>query len=125
MTEEEFYRESWMTDAQWECCSFIGRIVGGFHCLNGKPKSCGDGITINLPDGRWATFDFSLLTQLVFAAHRECFRVEIASSGPGRLKFFVHKRSGRTGSMYERHPDLEEAIDLHGFSRDAEKERGR
>lgn len=104
------YRLPWMTDDQWECFDFIAWNLGGFHHVRGKPKPCGTGIEINLPSGRWATFDFSSLTRLVVSAHDRCIRVEIDSSGPRLLKFVIHKRHSREGKMHKRHPTIEDAI---------------
>lgn len=63
------------------------------------------------PFGGLSTFDSDVLTRLVIMAHDECVRVEIDSSGPGRVKIRLHARKRRTGGpFFERHNTLETAI---------------
>lgn len=58
-----------------------------------------------------ATFDADTLTRIVFAAHDWCVRIEFANGGPRRVKLRVHPRHARDGSMHERHPTLQAAVD--------------
>jgi len=60
-----------------------------------------------------STFDWDVLTRLVFAAHDACVRVEIAPSGPGRVKIMLWARNTRTGGFARRHPTLGEAVEEH------------
>lgn len=64
--------------------------------------------------GSFATYDDDRLTRLVISAHRHCVRAEVAPSGPGMIKIYIHRRKGRTGRMHERHPTIEQAIADHG-----------
>lgn len=65
---------------------------------------------------RWAgslsTFDFNELTRLVFLAHDRCIRVEIQPQSNRYLKLLFHPRKSRDGRMTERHPNLEQAVEL-------------
>jgi len=110
MTNEERYREDWMTDDQWECANMVADLQYGFHHITGKIKPCGSGIKVSLHNLRAATFDFDGLTRLVVMAHDRCIRAEITPSSPCRLGLLLHKRKGRDGAMHNRHPDLETAI---------------
>ena len=110
---EKWHRKEWMSDDQWECSEFLAEVVFGFHHLRAKIKPFGAGIEWNPSSSCWATFDSAGLTRLVFLAHDRCIRVEIHSSGPGRIRITAFKRKGREGSMFEKHPTLEQAIDAH------------
>lgn len=110
MSDENYYRESWMSGDQWECAEMFARVRGGFHHLSGKFKECGRGIEINEFYGSWATFDGSDLTRLVIRSHDHMIRTSIHPSGPGRLKFTMFKRHSRDGGVSERHPTIEDAI---------------
>lgn len=57
-----------------------------------------------------STFDSNFITRFVFACHAYCVRGGIGPSGPGMIKLRLHARHTRTGSITERHPDMEEAI---------------
>jgi hypothetical protein len=58
-----------------------------------------------------ATYDSDELTRLVFAAHDECIRASVVSSGPNMVKIRLHNRTVRTGgSFWTRHPTIEDAI---------------
>ena len=100
-------REDWMTEAQWEAAQFVAAVYRGFHHVHGKFKPAGRGIEVNVFAGI-STYDFDILTRAVVMAHDKCMRLEVASSGPNKLKLYVHKRQ-REGSMFERHPTLEDA----------------
>jgi hypothetical protein len=106
----EFYREDWMTDAQWECACLFADLVGGFHHVSDKFKpSYIDGVEINTRQ-TFATFDCDGLTRLVVLAHDRCIRVEICSSGPGRIRLMIHKRDPNGKHLWARHPKLMDAI---------------
>lgn len=57
-----------------------------------------------------ASWDFNQLTRLVIGAHDECIRVEVEPHGFGYLKINMWPRKGRDGTMFERHPSIEDAI---------------
>jgi hypothetical protein len=106
-------REPWMTNDQWECAQLFADVVGGFHHVTGEFKAFGEGIAVSDTHGRWATFDYDRLTRLVVLAHDRMIRVDLVPSGPGRVGFTFWKRHTREGSMFERHPTMEQAIAMH------------
>lgn len=56
-----------------------------------------------------STYDFSLLSALVFASHDHAIRVEISPMSNRTMQFLFHGRQ-RGGSGWEHHPKLEEAV---------------
>ncbi len=86
----------------------LGEVYNGLHHLPNKLKDRGHYFELN-HYGDLATFDFSQLTTLVFAAHRYCVRVSVNSSGRGLVKLLFHDRN-REGGMSQRHPSLEDAV---------------
>lgn len=70
--------------------------------------------------GRWevntsgdlSTFDFDGLTRLVISAHDQCIRASVRSSGPRMVKIILHERKGRDGNMSQRHPTIEQAMEV-------------
>ena len=63
------------------------------------------------------TYDYSILTNLVFAAHDFCCRISIEFVSKLNVKITVSRRT-RSGGISERHPTLAEAIE---FFRDDHK----
>lgn len=57
-----------------------------------------------------ATFDFAGLTRLVVGAHDKCIRIEIEPCNMQRIAITMFPRRGREGSLFERHPTIEDAI---------------
>lgn len=99
-----------MTPDQRECYALFCDLVFGEHHLHGKVKGCGAGLLWNARIHNLATFDFDGLTRLVVLSHDRCIRTEIIPSGPGMIGITAYKRHKREGSMYERHPTMEESI---------------
>lgn len=99
-----------MTEAQRECFGLLCEVFHGEHHAPDRIYAFGRGIKCSAESHRLSTFDFDYLTRLVVLAHDRCVRVEIVSSAPGRVGLVLHKRAGRDGSSYERHPTIEEAI---------------
>ena len=100
----------WATDDQWQCCLMIFDIIGGEHHLTGKIKEWGTGICYNTRNHSLATFDYNLLTKIVFMSHDRMIRFGIEPSGPGMLKWCLWKRHKRQGSLFERHPTIKTAL---------------
>ena len=112
MTDDErTYRKAWMSDGQWLAACLLADVYRGFHHIrDGRQiKPFGYGIEMSVSSDL-ATFDFDLLTRLVVLAHDRCIRLEIGSSGPALVRLMLHARKGREGSMFERHPTMEDAI---------------
>ena len=65
-----------------------------------------------IPRGTLATFDDDRLTRIVLASHRYGLRAEIDNHGMRGLKILLHNRPSRNGRMWERHPTIEQAIQL-------------
>lgn len=111
--EEKYHRKDWMSDDQWECWQMIRDLFFGFHHVHGKLHEWGYGIALNTSQtGSFATFDFDGLTRAVLMAHDRMIRFSIEPSGPGMLKLVLHKRHKRDGYMSEKHPTIEQAIEL-------------
>ena len=91
-----------------EAEEFFSELYLGKHHFPSKIKPYGQGWHIN-HWGDLSTFDFDTLTRLVFLAHDSCTRVEISQGGPRAVKIAIWKRQ-RTGSIYERHPTIEDAL---------------
>lgn len=98
-----------LTSDQEYCRKALSFWVCGDHRLP-NVSQCGYGIEINYSNDL-STFDMNKLTQLVVIAHRFCVRIEIGSSGPGRVKIMAHRRDPKATSLYKRHPDLSGLID--------------
>ena len=90
---------------------FFSEIYFGKHHLPGKLKPYGEGWCVN-HYGELATFDFDMLTRIVFLAHDRCMRVSIENSGPRMVKIVLWQRAGRKGSIYERHPTIEDSLEV-------------
>ncbi len=88
----------------------LGYWVTGIYHLDGIEKrdwsSC-DMIEITVRT-ELSTFDYRNLTTLVLLAHRMAIRVAIIPAGRV-LKIRFSERQ-RTGSVFDRHPTIEEAI---------------
>lgn len=98
--------EHWSDDKQ-RCWDLLVAFVGGEHHLQ-KVYHFGDGLRMST----WrdlATFDGDLLTWLVLLAHRDCCRVSVGPSGPGRVAVRVWARKQK-GRMCERHHGLDDLI---------------
>jgi hypothetical protein len=88
----------------------LGYMCQGIYHLDGIEKrdwSSADMIEITYHEV--STFDYSDLTRLVLLAHRMAIRISIIPAGRYlKIQFSVRTREG---SVYERHPTIEEAIE--------------
>ena len=90
----------------------------------GKPAHHLDGEWHRLGSGDWgarmsvrgglATFDTPGLTGLVLAGHVLGVRVQVHPAGPKYLEIKVSPREGRTGAIWSRHPNLQQATNAFG-----------
>jgi len=109
----KYYREPWMTDDQWSCAQMVADLFFGFHHVCGTFRPFGSGLAISVSNGNWAaSFDFDGLTRAVVMAHDRMIRFEICPSGPRMLKLLLCQRHSRDGRMIERHPTIEQAIEM-------------
>lgn len=103
-----------LTEFQAKVMDILGMVFGGIY---NAPISWGTvewqygkGISLVSPHGNGlATFDFAHLTTLVFLCHEARIRAEIDPAGPRGFRFSLWPRS-HTGSMGQRHPNLDEAV---------------
>lgn len=94
-----------------EATEFFAVLYDGAHHIPGGVKGLkefGAGWSVN-HIGDLSTFDFNVLTRLVFLAHDCCYRAEIMQGGPHAVKIAIWKRE-RDGSMSKRHPTIESAL---------------
>ena len=113
---EEWMREhkyQWMTDDQFECYKMLCDIFGGSHHVFDVVKPAANGIEINKSYCEFSTFDFNTLTTAVLMAHDRCIRFQVSASGPGRLRLMFHRRHTREGTITERHPTIEQAVERY------------
>jgi hypothetical protein len=103
---------SWMSLDQLYCYKMLCDWLCGAHNVP-QVKPCGLGLRVSVFASGLSTFDFDLLTRLVFLAHDRCVRVELANSGPSRIGVKLHRRHTREGCVVERHPTMEEALQKH------------
>lgn len=93
-----------------DATNFFSEFYQGEHHIPGKVKPFGDGWVVNHDRGGMSTYDFNQLTKLVLMAHDKCIRVEIIPCSPRHLKIAIWQRQ-REGSMSQRHPTIETAIE--------------
>ncbi len=92
-----------------EAREFFSIFYRGEHHFPSKLTPYGLGWSMS-HFGSLATFDGDDLTRLVLLAHARCIRVQIEQGGPNRLRIAIWKRE-REGSIFERHPTIEQAIE--------------
>jgi len=122
MSDREYYGKDWMSDEDWECAEFLAQFYQGFHHVPGEFKRAGKAsVSLEVNQLSLATFDFNEMTRLVVLAHDKCIRFGV--NGPhmvereydgnvyeqATMMIVVSKRK-RGGSMFERHPTLDEAV---------------
>jgi hypothetical protein len=83
-------------------------VFGGVHKVSKFEKQVNHYVCV--PYGSLATYDDDVLTKIVLASHTLGLRAEITNNGMRGLKILLHNRIGRTGRLYERHPEISEAI---------------
>ena len=100
-----------------EAVKFFAELYFGEHHIPAK-GCCGEHGVKEFGPGSWsvnhrgdmATYDYDFLTRMVFLAHDKCYRVSVQNGGPRQVKIVVFKRDYREGSMAERHPTIESAL---------------
>jgi hypothetical protein len=98
-----------------DAVDFFATIFGGVHHIPGPKhgrdnvREWGEGWYV-INSGDLATFDGDVLTRLVILAHDRLVRVSVSSAGM-RQRIEIHQRTARTGSVWDRHPTIETAIE--------------
>jgi hypothetical protein len=96
-----------------EAKAFFSEFYRGEHHFPSKIKPFGEGWAIS-HFGPLSSFDDDGLTRLVILAHEKCVRVQVEQGGPNRLRIEIWKRA-RSGNIYERHPTIDQAIQMMGM----------
>lgn len=97
-----------------EATAFFSEYYGGEHHIpNYKVDNEGLGFSVTHDCGNIATFDVNGLTRLVLMAHEKCIRVSISPQNKYAFKIYIFKRFGTEGSIDERHPTIEMAIESY------------
>ena len=92
-----------------EATNFFSEIFGGEHHFPSELKEKAGGWSI-CSGMDLSTYDYNMLTRCVFLAHDKCYRLSIKQGGPGKVKLSIWKRYDRDGSIYYRHPTIEQAL---------------
>src|SRR3954468_17034735 len=102
-----------------EVADILGQVYRGIYHVNGEVlhercKWANDNrIEVVINDsmsGGLSTYDFNNLTALVILCHDRCVRLTIEAASYKYLRLLFHKREGRGGLVYDRHPTLTEAV---------------
>src|ERR1044072_4718821 len=94
-----------------EATKFFSEFYYGEHHIpKHQVHEFGHGWMVKHVRGDLATFDYNELTRLVIMAHDYCYRASISPLSKSTVQIAIWKRE-REGSMSERHPTLEQAIE--------------
>lgn len=108
-----FYTKSDFSDLGKEVALFLEEMWGLHHLNTTSLKK------VNWSNSHWIAFtyfgtlstvDNNDLTRLVVLAHQRMFRLSLKGNGPGYVELMFHKRTCRTGSIYNRCPDILEHV---------------
>lgn len=94
-----------------QVADLLGYAYRGLYHLSGVEKrdwNSEDRITVPIY-GDLSTFDFDILTVLVFLAHSMAIRLEVQPAGPRMVRLLFSKRQ-RDGNIFDRHPTIREAL---------------
>ena len=97
-----------------DAVAFFAEIFGGAHHIPGAKykgenvREWGQGWCI-LVSAELYTYDFDLLTRLVFLAHDRCCRVQVQPA-MRYTRVCVWQRDPASVSRYDRHPTLDQAL---------------
>ena len=99
------------TPEQLRCWRALSWLVGGDHHIDHRVYECGRGIETTM-SGEAATWDGSLLTQMVLIAHCDAVRVSVdGRGGPKRYKLMIHPREHGREEWSRLHPTLDDLIE--------------
>ena len=112
----KFLKPDMTTVSELGCkvADLLGELYAGIYHLDNKTiekvewnnKSYIQ-VTIGWKD--WSTFDFDILTRLVFLAHHMAIRVDLTPVKYQYMRLLFHQRN-RSGDIFHRHPTLDEAV---------------
>lgn len=105
------------SEVGYRCANLLARLVGGLHHVDHDSAKKAEWsnarhVSINMGNENFATFDFNTLTRLVFLAHELCIRVELRAVRGCIIQLMMHPRHTREGGMCERHPTIEQALEV-------------
>lgn len=96
---------------------FFSEFYFGEHHIPGhKIHKWGYGFRVKHDRGALSSFDFNELTRLVLMAHKYCVRVSVSPLSFRFLSIEIWQRQGTEGSLSERHPKIEQAIESFNLS---------
>lgn len=95
----------------WAKAFFVEFYGGEHHFPRSGIKEWGYGYCVHHDQGDLSTYDFNRLTKLVLMAHDDCIRVAIQPHAFKTVRISIWQRK-REGAMSERHPTLEQAIEM-------------
>lgn len=122
MSDESYFRKDWMSDDDWECAEFLAEFYQGFNHIPGEFRAAGkSAVAMDVGHISLGTFDFNEMTRLVVLAHDKCMRFGVNGPHMEEREYEGHKyekammtivvsKRKREGSMFERHPTLDEAV---------------
>lgn len=124
----EWLDKDWLKRKHWkhgdkisplgrEVADILGQVWRGLYHIDGKAVERVDWsdpycIFINIRNPQLATWDFNILTTLVVLCHDRMIRMEIDGIAPRMTQFLFHQRKVRDGDNTQRHPTMEEAIEI-------------
>jgi hypothetical protein len=102
-----------MSELGKEVANLLGNLYAGIYHIQ-RPAIKADWtnnnwIEIVVRSDSFATYDLDLLTRLVVLCHDACLRCQLDARAPGYIRLMFHRRK-RAGSIFERHPSIEDAI---------------
>ena len=87
---------------------FVGDVFGGVHRVIKFERKSNHWLCV--PHSSLSTWDDDKLTRIVIASHKYGIRAEVDNHGMRGVKILLHNRVSREGSMYKRHPTIQQAI---------------
>lgn len=90
---------------------FTELYYGEHHIPNYKVEKWGYGWCVIDDFGQFSTWDYNNLTRFVLMCHEYCVRGHIEPVKGAKFRIAIWKRKCREGSMDERHPTIEQAIE--------------
>ncbi len=89
----------------------VNHAFGGWHHVGPRKDLHRSTVSFTV-GGDISTYDWTVLTRLVLAAHAVRVRVELTNGGPRRLKVFLSLRENTPKDWATHHPDLDDLIAL-------------